>query len=76
MKLKNVKRGVRVVLKEDDSQNIDLKKGATGTIMEDLDDHPRIKWDNFTTGTNGFMGEMSDMEDIWAVPIKKLKRIK
>ena len=76
MKLKNVKRGVRVMLKEDDSHNTDLKKGATGTIMEDLDDRPRIKWDNFTAGTNGFMGEMSDMEDIWAVQIKKLKRIK
>lgn len=75
MKLKNVKRGVRVMLKEMCS-NDSLEVGTTGTIMEDLDGSPRVKWDNFTAGTNGFMGEMSDMEDIWAVQIRKLKRIK
>ena len=74
MKLKNVKRGVRVVLKEMCSHDL-LKVGATGTIMEDLDSTPRVKWDNFNSGTNGRDG-MSTQNDIWAVQIKKLKRIK
>ena len=75
MKLKNVKRGVRVVLKEDSQWQTELKKGATGTIMEDLDGYPRVKWDNFNSGTNGENG-MSTQNDIWAVPSKTLKRIK
>lgn len=75
MKLKNVKRGVRVVLKEDSEWQTELKSGATGTIMEDLDDYSRVKWDNFNSGTNGENG-MSTQNEIWAVAIKKLKRIK
>ena len=75
MKLKNVKHGVRVVLKEDSQLQTELKKGATGTIMEDLDDYPRVKWDNVNSGTNGENG-MSTQNDIWAVAIEKLKRIK
>ena len=75
MKLKNVKRGVRVVLKENSEWQTELKSGATGTIMEDLDDCPRVKWDNFNSGTNGENG-MSTQNEIWAVAIKKLKRIK
>lgn len=74
MKLKNVKRGVRVVLKEMCS-NDSLEVGTTGTIMEDLDSYPRVKWDNFNSGTNGQNG-MSTQYEIWAVQIKKLKRIK
>ena len=75
MKLKNVKRGVRVVLKEDSEWQTELKSGATGTIMEDLDDYPRVKWDNFNSGTNGENG-MSTQNEILAVAIEKLKRIK
>lgn len=74
MKLKNVKRGVRVMLK-DMCSNDSLKVGTTGTIMEDLDGSPRVKWDNFNSGTNGQNG-MSTQNEIWAVQIKNLKRIK
>lgn len=75
MKLQNVKVGTRVVLKEMCS-HLSLMVGTQGTIMEALDTHPRIKWDNFTEGTNGLYGEMSNHADIWAVSIKKLKHIK
>lgn len=44
MKLKNVKSGVRVELKEPCS-NRSIPVGATGTIVESDDDTPSVEWD-------------------------------
>lgn len=44
MKLKNVKSGVRVELKEPCS-NRSIPLGATGTIVESDDDTPYVEWD-------------------------------
>ena len=68
MKLKDVKKGTRVMLKEDYPR---LTKGMTGTILENGDDCPFVSWDNWNGGHNG----RCDREDFscWSVPINYLK---
>lgn len=46
MKLKNVKVGTRVELKVDHRiEPKSLPAGTTGTILQDYDDQPYVRWD-------------------------------
>lgn len=71
MKLKNVKKGTRVILKEDYDY---LTKGMTGTVLEDDVLDPFVTWDNWNDGHSG-MGSVNDYS-CWAVKFGYLKRIK
>ena len=71
MKLKNVKKGTRVMLKEDYTC---LTKGMIGTIIEDDDTIPFISWDNWNNGHDGCMRVGDSF--CWSAPINLLKRIK
>lgn len=74
MKLKNAKKGVRVILKENCGL---LHKGDTGTLLENNSTFPYISWDGFTEGHNGCDTTTSyEVNSVYCVSIKNLKRVK
>lgn len=72
MKVKNVKRGVRVELKDNQGDNQYLKKGHLGTILEDYDNRPYVEWDDFDNGHN--LGYPTKESSSWAVLATDLKK--
>lgn len=74
MKVKNVKVGVRVMLKGEVFDTTSLQKGMTGTIIQKEDIRPFVEWDNWEDGHN--MNNPSKPNSSWAVYVRNLKRIK
>lgn len=71
MKLKNVKVGVRVELKEDYNH---LKAGQVGAIAEDSDAMPYIEWDDYHKTNYALWGAKDG--HCWAVGIEYLRKVK
>ena len=74
MKVKNVKRGVRVELKVNQSDNQYLKKGHLGTILEDYDDRPYVEWDDFDNGH--ISGSPKKKDSSWAIHVSDIRKVK
>lgn len=74
MKVKNVKVGVRVKLKEDLVSSHTLFKGMKGTILNSKDRFPCVQWDDWHNGHNGATPSKKDSS--WSVHINYIKRIK
>lgn len=81
MKLKNVKIGARVVLKDSYDRhpnNEQLKSGMTGVILENDSVYPYVSWDNFYNGHSDCLKNVYEElpeNSSWAVSIKYLKLV-
>lgn len=77
MKFKDVKEGVRVVLKVDHPDIPDiLPKGTTGSILESGDVLPYVQWDVSANLALHNAGGYVERATCFSVPIKYIKRVK
>ena len=67
MKLKNVKKGVRVVAVSDHIAEYGVVSGDTGTIIEDDTGNPWVQWDAHTNARSN---------KVWALGIYNLRVLK